>query len=236
MIIDIDNSKSVTHAVKVITKDWIDIDSAYLKIQSDNTVGLGNFWNITDEMICIISEKISCPSERFQNIFSKRLVGLKYQIMGYHCTRHNNKISFIENGILPLSKGTIKFSEKQDSEHAENILKYRFNKGTGPYFFLSYNSAKDPINHYCNFGAEILLGCNGKQLNSEISEAKPMIIHCSIPFSILPDHKYYIFCLLRAYFNFIDPIEETENLFSDYAIDLKNKTLSPKHINRIEEL
>jgi len=236
MIIDIDNANSVVAAVKIITKDWIDIDLIYQKIQSDNIVGIGNFWNITDEMIRIISEKISCSSEQFQDNFSHRLVNQKFQIMGYHCTRYSNKISFIEKGILPLSKGTIQFPEKQNSESAENNLEYRLNEGSGPYFCLSYNSAKDPDNHYCNFGAEVLLGCHGKQPNNEISESKPMIIHCAIPFSILPEHQHYIFCLLRAYFNFIDPTDESENLFSDYAIDLKNRPLSPKHIIRIEEL
>lgn len=236
MLIDIDNSKSVISAVKNIGIDWVEFDSIYHKIQSDQNVGLGNFWNITDEMIRVISEKIHCSPEEFKTDFSNRLVNQKVRLMGYHCTRHSNKESFIKKGILPLSSSTIQFPEKQDSSIVENTLEYRLNKGPGPYFCLSYDSAKNPNNHYCNFGAEILLGSSGKQENNDTSQSKPLIIHCSIPFSLLPDHEYYIFCILRAYFSFIDPSGETENLFYDYAIDLKNQVLPSKYILKIEEI
>ena len=236
MLIDIDNSKSVISAVKYIELDWVKFASIYYKIKSDKNVGLGNFWNITDEMIRVISEKIHCSPEEFKTAFSSRLVNQGVKLMGYHCTRYSNKESFIKKGILPLSNSTIQFPEKQDSNIAENTLEYRLNKGPGPYFCLSYASAKDPNNHYCNFGAEVLLGCNGKQENNDSSQLKPMIIHCSIPFSLLPDHEFYIFCILRAYFSIIDPSDETENLFYDYAIDLKNQTLPPKCILKIEEI
>ncbi len=236
MIIDIDNSESVISAVKNITKNWIDIDLLYRKIQSDGTVDSNNFWKNTDGLFNTISKKTPFSPEQFKSLFSNRLKEQKFQIMGYHCTRYSHKESFIEKGILPLPQCPIEFPEKQNSEDAEKMLAFRLNESPGPNFCLSYRSAKDPDNHYCNFGAEILLGCNGRQKNNDISQSKPMIIHCAIPFSFLPEPEFYIFCILKAYFNFIDPVDEIENLFFDYKIDLKNKTLLPKYIQKIEEL
>jgi hypothetical protein len=65
---------------------------------------------------------------------------------------------------------------------------------------------------------------------------RPLIIHCAIPFSILPVDNYYIFCMLRGYFLFIDLDDDSANLFEGYSIDLCGSSLDPKYILKIEEI
>ena len=43
------------------------------------------------------------------------------------------------------------------------------------------------------------------------------------------------FCILKAFFNFIDPDDDSNNLFEGYSIDLKGNKLDTEHIVRIEE-
>lgn len=142
---------------------------------------------------------------------------------------------FARNGILPLFEETINLSQTQKRPDAENLWVYRSKRGSGPYFVLSYKSAKNPDNHFFK-GPEILLAVNGHQPGSNSEKSIPFIIHCAIPFSILPDKNYYTFCVLRAYFNFLDPEDETENFFEAYSIDLKGNVLDPQHIVRKEDI
>jgi hypothetical protein len=100
---------------------------------------------------------------------------------------------------------------------------------------LSYKSAKDPNNHYFK-GPEILLGVAGHQPDNDPKRSIPLIVHCEIPFSILIEGNYYIFCALKAYLNFLDPEDESVNLFYGASIDLKGMSLDPKYIVEIEEV
>ncbi|VAX33784.1 hypothetical protein MNBD_NITROSPIRAE03-1273 [hydrothermal vent metagenome] len=235
MIIDIDNSSSVQSFVSKITSDWFDIDGIYYDLKSDSQTNWTNFWNITDSMINIISNFLGCTSEEFLKSWEKKCTEHDAKLMGYHCTRHSNKEVFAINGILPLSEETISLSQTQERSDAENLWDYRSNRGPGPYFFLSYKSAKNPDNHFFK-GPEILLAVDGHQPGSNSEKSIPFIIHCAIPFSILPDKNYYTFCILRAYFNFLDPEDDAEDIFDAYSIDLKGNVLDSQHVVRTEDI
>lgn len=133
--------------------------------------------------------------------------------------------------------------------------KYRSGKGAGPYFFLSYKNAQMPGNFFHASGTEILWlfvdillqYCQNKKIAFPCSdrnecrkiiagELRPLIIHCAIPFSNLPAGNYYIFCMLRAFFLFIDPEDDSDNLFEGYSIDLCGNSLDPRYILKIEEI
>lgn len=235
MIIDIDNSSIVQSFVSKITSGWLDIDGMYYDLKSDSQTNWTNFWNITDGMINIISNCLGCTSEEFLKSWEKKCTEHDAMFTGYHCTRHSDKEVFIRNGILPLSDETIKLSQKQKRPETDKLWNYRSKRGSGPYFFLSYKSAKNPDNHFFN-GPEILLAVNGHQPTSNSEKSIPFIIHCTIPFSILSNKNYYTFCILRAYFNFLDPEDNTEDFFEGYSIDLNGSALDPQYIVRIEEI
>lgn len=236
MIIDIDSKDSVLTILKAITEKHFDIGEIYSELKSNSITSSLDFWKITDYCIDQISDYLNLTSIHFEEIMKKELVKHDAKLMGYHCTRHSDKNCFLKNGILPLSEKTVELSENQNSSRASDLKRIRTKQGPGPYFFLSYLDTKSPNNIYCQNGPEILIACNGNQPGNIVSEAIPLIIHCAIPFSILPDFKYYLFCILVAYFNFLDPEDETENIFSGWAIDLKNKALPPQYIVNVEEV
>ncbi len=235
MIIDIDISSSVRSFVSMITSDWFDIDDMYNDLKSESQTNWTNFWKIDYCMIDIISNWLGFTSEEFLKNWEKKCEEHDAMFMCYHCTRHSNKEVFIRNGILPLSEEIIKLSQNQKRPDAEEIWSYRSMRGPGPYFFLSYNSAKNPDNHFFR-GPEILLALNGHQPTSNLEKSIPLIIHCKIPFLILPKKNYYTYCILKAYFNFLDPEDDTENLFEGDSIDLNGNSLDPQYIVRIEEI
>ena len=142
----------------------------------------------------------------------------------------------LEKEFYLYQKKQLNSQKIKKTKEAEELKKYRATTGAGPCFFLSYQDAKNPNHPYCQRGPEVLLGCKGKQQNNISSESIPLIIHCAIPFSILPDFKYYVFCILRAYFIFIDPEDDSGNLFEGYSIDLMGKALDQQHIVKVEEL
>ena len=236
MIIDIDNSDSVRSFVSKITADWFDINSTYYALKFDPHTNLTKFWNITDYMVDRISNYLDYTSEYFLKIWEQKCLEHDATLMAYHCTRHSNKEVFIKKGILPLSEETIKISKKQENPEAEEAWEYRSTRGSGPYFLLSYKSAKDPENHFHQYGPEILLAVHGHQPTNNPKKSIPLIIHCSIPFAIVPNKKFYTFCILKAYFLFLDPEDDSENLFEDSSIDLNGSPLVPKYIVRIEEI
>lgn len=235
MILYIDNSKSVQTFVRKITSDWFDVDSMYYELKSDSQTNWTNFWNITDSMINTISNYLKCSPDQFLKFWEEKCFIYGGMVKGYHCTRHSNKEVFFKNGILPLSEKTIEYSNNHQQPDAVEIWNYRSTIGAGPYFCLSYKSAKDPNNHYFN-GPEILLAVNGHQPTMNSEKSIPLIIHCEIPFSILHNKKYFIFCTLKAYLNFLDPEDGTEDLFEGASIDLNGNHLEPKYIVRIEEI
>jgi len=157
--------------------------------------------------------------------------------MGYRCTRHSDKRVFIEKGVLPLSEDTIKLSEdKHQTGQGKSMWEYRFQRSPRPWFLLSYECAKSPENHFCLKGPEILLGCDGLHVDVDPAKSVPLVIHCAISYSLLSEKDYFVFCVLRAYFNFLDPEDDLNNLFDGYSIDLKGKVLDPLYIVRIEEI
>ena len=186
-------------------------------------------------MISTISNYLKCSSEQFLKLWEEKCIIYGAIVRAYHCTRHSDKEVFIKNGILPLSKKTIEISQNQQRPDAEEKWNSRSELRPGPNFYLSYKSAKNPNNHYFN-GPEILLAANGHQPTSNPEKSIPLIIHCEIPFSILPNKKYNIFCTLKVYLNFLDPEDSTEDLFEGTAIDLNGNPLKPKYIVRIEEI
>ena len=77
----------------------------------------------------------------------------------------------------------------------------------------------------------------GRHVDVDPEQSFPLLIHCAIPYSIIPDPEGYLaFCILSAYFNFIDPTDESNLSFEGYSIDLKGTILDPCHIVRIEEI
>ena len=236
MILDIDNSGSVESFVSRITANWFDVNSMYFALKFDSLTNLTNFWNITDYMVDKISNYLGCTSEYFLKNWEQKSLELNALLMCYHCTRHSDKEVFIKEGILPLSEKTIKLSKNQQKSQAEEAWEYRSKRGSGPYFFLSYKSAKDPDNHFHQYGPEILLAVDGHQPSNNPKKSIPLIIHCAIPFSVIPNKKFCIFCILKAYFLFLDPEDDPENLFEGSPIDLNGSALDPKHIVRIEEI
>ena len=237
MILDIDNSNSVQALVNTVSKHWFNPESMYSELKTLGKTNLPYFWGITTCLLADVSDYLDQTSEGFLDTWNQKYITHDVKIMGYHCTHHSNKEVFIEKGILPLSNETIRITgDRNQTFEAKRMWVYRSQRSPGPWFLLSYKDAKNPNNHFCLNGPEILLSSAGYQVNVDPAKSIPLIIHCAIPYSILPDKDYYAFCILRAYFNFIDPEERSGNLFEGYSIDLKGNALKPQYIIRIEEI
>lgn len=149
-------------------------------------------------------------------------------------------------------------TENQKDEIAATIIKdgrweYRSGKGVGPYLFLSYMDSKNQDNDFHVNGSEIFWlfidcfleycrlnnidsGCSDRLTfrNTISKKLLPFIIHCEIPFSILCHKNFITFCILRAFFNFIDP-EYMDNIFEGYSIDMNGNILESRYIVLIEQ-
>jgi hypothetical protein len=123
---------------------------------------------------------------------------------------------------------------------------------------MSYKEAKIPDNDYHQNGPEtwwlfidhLLEYCREKQIHIPCSDKAtlrgmiskaltPFIIHCRIPYSIIPSKDWCTFNILRALFTFIDPDDDPDDdpkEISNRAIDLNGQSLEPKYFNRIEAL
>jgi hypothetical protein len=237
MIIDIDNRECIQTAIGLITKDWFDPEEIYVRLKAAGETGSADFWNIHTEMVAAMSRLCGCTSDEFLNRWDQRCIDNDIKFMGYHCTRHSDKRVFLEEGILPLSEGTVSIANDKDQSAWETKLReYRFERSPGPFFLLSYKYAKKPDNHFCLHGPEILLGSVGHHIGVDPAKSVPLIIHCAIPYSFLFQTDYFAFCVLLAYFNFLDPEEDTRDLFDGCSIDLQGRALDPEHIVRIEEI
>jgi len=238
MILDIDNASSVQSFVNKITAGWFDIDSMYHTLKSNSHTNRSNFWKITDYMIDVISNSLDCSPRDFLKIWEQKCLKHDAMLMGYHCTRHSNESVFTNKGILPLSEKTIEISSVQKNIAAKETWGYRSTSGVGPYFFLSYKAAKNPDNHFYLSGPEILLAVDGHQPTNNPAESIPLIIHCAILFSIIPNKKFCTFCIVKAHLIFLDPDPEddSENLFEGSSIDLHGCALDPQHIVKIEKI
>ena len=236
MILDIDNPDSVQTFVKSLSEDWFDIDSMYYNLKANSVTNSPRFWAETGHFLDIISKYLNLTPYEFLKIWEQKCLEHGAMLMGYHCTRHSDKEVFIKKGILPLSKKTIKISLNHKNSEAEEAWRYRSTKGAGPYFFLSYKSAKNPDNHFHQYGPEILLAVDGHQPTNKPAESIPLIIYCAIPFSIIPNKKFCTFCILKAHFNFLDPEDDSDNLFEAFSINLNGSALDPQHIVKIENI
>ncbi len=237
MIIDIDNSESIQAAVNQVSEGWFDPVEMYSSLKDNGKTNSSEFWGVATQMLADVSGFLGLTSAQFLYEWDKRNIDNNTKFMGYHCTRHSDKRVFIEKGILPLSEETIKLSqEKHQTEQGKRLWEYRYQRSPGPWFLLSYKSAKSPENHFCLKGPEILLGCVGFHVDVDPAKSVPLVIHCTIPYSFLSEKDYFAFCVLRAYFNFLDPEDDVNNLFDGYSIDLKGKILAPLHIVRIEDI
>ena len=236
MIIDIDNRESVKAAMEDISSDWFNPAEIYAGLKTDGKTDSSGFWGETAHMLTDISGYIGLTSTQFMDKWDKKCIDNDTKLMGYHCTRHSDKHIFLKKGILPLSEETVRLSDdNSQTAYGKMVSEYRFQRSPGPCFFLSYKSAKKPDNHFCIYGPEILIGCVGHHIGVNPTKSVPLIIHCAIPYSLLSEKDYFAFCVLRAYFNFLDPEDDSGNLFDGYSIDLRGKALNPQHIVSIEE-
>jgi|SRR5271157_3282355 len=237
MIIDIDDRESIQAAMELISKGWFDPDKMYADLKAAGKTDSSGFWGISAHMVADISCLLGCTSDEFLNEWDQRCIGNHTKFMGYHCTRHSDKRVFLEKGILPLSEETVKLSDGSSQSVLEKSMReHRFERRPGPFFLLSYKCAKKPDNHFCLNGPEILLGCVGHHVGVDPAKSVPLIIHCAIPYSFLSPADYFAFCVLLAYFNFLDPEDDARDLFDGYSVDLRGKALDPKYIVRIEEI
>jgi hypothetical protein len=258
--------------LEVQTKEWFDAYNLYNEISLAGKTKSSNFWYDSNELLRSVTGYLHIDLDKFLKEWSNRCLTNKLKIMGYHCTRQNNKDIFYSKGILPLSDEVIgiflstvvsefqmpSITERQIDEIVQSITedslwKYRSGIGVGPYLFLSYTDSKKPDNDFNNNGSEItwlfidyfLKYCRLHSIDpgfpdrftfrEAISQKLiPFIIHCEIPFSMICHKDYLTFCILRAFFNFIDP--EDISIFEGCSIDMRGKTLEPKYIVLIEQL
>lgn len=237
MIIDIDDQESVKAAMERLSNDWFNAEETYTGLKAAQKTESSGFWGISAQMLTVVSGFLGLTSAKFLDEWDRRCMANGTKFMGYHCTRHNDKGVFLEKGILPLSDETVRLSEsKSQTAQGRSNWEYRSQRSPGPCFLLSYKCAKKPDNHFCLRGAEVLLGCVGYQVGVDPAKAVPLIIHCAIPYPLLFGKDYFAFCVLCAYFNFLDPEDGSGDLFDGYSIDLRGKALDPRHIIRIEEI
>ncbi len=223
--------------MKLVSKDWFDPVEMYAGLKAAGKTDSSGFWGIAGKMLTDVSNFLGWPSDQFLNEWDQRCGDNNIKFMGYHCTRHSDKQVFLEKGILPLSEETVQLSDdSRQTVQGKCMWEYRSRRSPGPWFLLSYKCAQEPENHFCLKGPEILLACVGDHVGVDPAESSPLIIHCAIPYSLLSEKDYFTFCVLRAYFNFIDPEDELGNLFHGYSVDLRGKVLEPRHIIKIEEI
>lgn len=227
MIIDIDDSDSLFAAVRRLSEGWFDPQGMYENLKANGKTNSPDFWRITTRMLADVSEYLGWTPDQFLNEWDQRCIQNDTMIMGYHCTRHSDRSVFTEKGILPFSEETIRLSK----DKSQTLWEYRFQRSPGPWFLLSYRYAKN--SGFCIKGPEILLARNGYHIGVDPAKSVPLIIHCVIPYSILSGKDYLAFCILRAYFNFLDPDDDLT--FDGYSLDLNGKSLAPQYIVRTEE-
>ena len=122
---------------------------------------------------------LSIARENFNREFKESAHRLDLRLMAYHCTRSSRPETFIKNGILPLneevlwaflSESAIAFPAFPLTDEDKKNFILRFTKsdtwlnrvtvtGVGPYFFLSYQEARNKDNHFLRKGSEIWWAC-----------------------------------------------------------------------------
>ena len=271
LVFNIDDPKSVEKSIHHITEDWFDPNMIYINLKSRSTTDTSAFWFETKYLLENISLALSMPYEDFNREFGDRCQKLDLRIMAYHCTRARHTQVFLKSGILPLtekvlwdflSESTAAFSNLLLSKDDKNAIvwrimqteawNYRATTGAGPYFFLSYQAARDEGNDFLKSGSEIWWICvdnlsqycyendielpttNRVEWREKIGQNKnAVIVHCLMPYSLLPNNPYYVFCMLRSFFNNFDP---EDDLSETVSIDLRGKALGLQYIAEIEQM
>jgi len=271
IIFDIDDPRYVEESINKVAKDWFDPKSIYFSLKAGGITDTADFWHVTRFLLENIAHSLSITCEEFIREFKDRCNNLDLKIMAYHCTRSRRPQDYLKHGILPLSEKVLcAFLAESyvafptfslSNEDRESIIgrviqtdawNYRGGIGTGPYFFLSYQEAKDPNNDFLKSSSEIWWVCvdnliqycsehnirlptmNRYEWREKIRQSmKAVIIHCLIPYSFLAKEPYYAFCMLRSFFNNLDPEDDS---FETGCIDLRGKSLDPQYITKIEEM
>ena len=192
-----------------------------------------------------------CTRHRDRDVFLQRgILPLSDEVVSAFFSEINNLpelSSLSSTAIAKLTRSVVR----------DDKWKHRL-ETPGPCFLMRYKEAKIPDNDYHQNGPEIwwvfvdhlLRYCrekkirmpysNGAALRGFISKAlKPFIIHCEIPYSMIPSNDFCTLNILRACLTFIDPNDDSDDdpkEISAKAIDLKGQTLEPKYFNRIEAL
>jgi hypothetical protein len=240
MIIDIDSSDSVKKTVTQVSENWFDAKKTFFGLKGLSKTEDPNFWGNEKYFWEVFSEFLSQTTEVFLKRFHETCIANNVKVMGYHCTRYKDEESFMKKGILPVThiidKNIVDTNNIECT--ANDTLNYRLEKDPGPYFFLSYKRAKKANNFYLTNGHEISLLYRKINTHRGISteELIPIVFHCKIPYSILPEDSAYPYFFLMAYFNFLDPTDDSESFCDEFSITLKGETLNPKYIVRSEKL
>lgn len=232
---------------------WMNVDNHLLKIISNNIgQSLDEFLHIWKEKCLKNDLKIMgyhCTRYHKQEVFKEQgILPLTESIID----------DFISETVSTFQSFKLSHEQKRELKEKikeDDLWKYRSGKGAGPYFLVSYKDAQRPQNHFRKSGSEVLWSCadvliqycqdenilfpcsDRFKYRKIISEKLiPMIIHCTIPFSILPvpDIDCYTYYMIIAYFNFIDPEEDLNNFFEGHSIDLKGNSLDRQYIIKIE--
>ena len=191
-----------------------------------------------------------CTRHRDRNVFLQRgILPLSDEVISAFFSEINTVQqlpSLTSTAIAELTRSIVR----------DDIWKHRLSR-PGPCFLMSYKEAKIPDNDYYQNGPEIwwlfvthlLKYCREKEIRMPCSDRSalrgiiskaltPFIIHCRIPYSIIPSKDWCAFNILRALFTFVDPddADDDHEEISNKAIDLNGQTLEPKYFNRIEAL
>jgi hypothetical protein len=271
IIFNIDDPRYVEKSINNVTKDWFDPKSIYFSLKASGITDTGDFWHVTESLLENIAHSLCITYEDFIREFKDRCNNLDLRIMAYHCTRSRRPQDYLKHGILPLSEKvlcaflsessvafpTFSLSEEDKESIIGRVIQtdawnYRGGTGAGPYFFLSYQEAKDQNNDFLRSGSEIWWVCvdnliqycsenyirlpttNRDEWREKIRQnMKAVIIHCLIPYSFLSKEPYYAFCMFRSFFNNLDPEDDSVETGS---IDLRGKSLDPQYITKIEEM
>jgi hypothetical protein len=240
------DGKTVSSNFWNIASIMLDTIANYLEMPPDD---FRDEWNRR----CSIKElKIMgyhCTRQGDQNVFlHKGILPLSHDIIGAFFSEIATLLNIPSLTMKELTKLTENIAK-------DRMWKYRSGEGTGPYFFISYKEAKSPNNDFHKSGSEIwwlcidhlLRYCHENNIDTACSDRivlrriisdrlLPFIIHCEIPYSMIPFKDNCAFYMLRAFFAFIDPQDDFEDFFSGNSIDLKGQTLEPKYISQIEEV
>jgi hypothetical protein len=208
-----------------ITSTLLDTIANYLHMMPDN---FREQWNRQCSVNALKIMGYHCTRHRNQDVFLRRgILPLSDEII----SAFFSEIA----ALLPSSSlNTTALVELTKNVSKDNMWKYRSGKEAGPYFFISYKEAKNQDNDFHKSGPEIwwlctdnLLGyCHENNIDIACSdrfalrdiisgELLPFIIHCEIPYSMIPFKDDCAFYMLRAFFTSSIP----KMIFTNFALE-----------------